>query len=1305
MTADDIYTIAGSAAGTLGDTGDGGPATAALLQRPAGLGIDSTGDLFIADAKNNRIQEVPAVNGTQWGTSMTADDMYTIAGSATAVKGETGDGGPAAAALMSFIMDVSVDSAGNVYVTDWAGNHLREVTADTADTIAAAPGTTSALYPAPGGITITQPGGAQITFYSQSGGTCTDPYVAAGQYCALPEDIGASLTFSPGTGSYTFSPQPGTSYLYNSGGTLQSITDAAGDALTLSYGSPAPGAGNCPASANWCETITSASGRALTLGSNAAGMITSVTDPMGRTWTYAYTSGDLTSVTDPLTHVTSYAYSAGATGNPLNASNLTTITSPNGQTGGTSAGTHTTITYNTAGQVTSQADPMGFTTTYTWTGFNPATGSGDITVSDPDGNKTVYYYAQGTLAAQSAWTGTTLTSEQDDVPDQAITTGDNSAGTQLDTTSTDGNGNITTTHYDPKGNPDKTITPDGSGPGTTTSQSTSLDQEDCSSTPTASSDCAASAGPTPVTAGGTITPPSAVPPQGVTWILYDGHGNALYATTGVFEPGSSTAAYAQTTYQLFTGNIITLGTNHTSCNTTPPAPSLPCATINADDVVTQLAYNAQGDLTSTSTPDGNGAELATTTYSYDADGEQTSETSPDGNLTGANAGNYTTVSAYNSDGQQTSQNQGDGTGHTVTTRTTSYGYDADGNQTSVDDPRGFTTTTAYNADDQATLVTDPSTNKTLTCYDAAGNLTQTVPPTGVAASGLSAASCPAAYPAGYGTRLATDATTYTFDALGNETATTTPAPAGQTGHENTTYAYDANGNLLTITAPPATSGGPNQVTVNTYNDADELATVTTGYGTSAAATISYCYDPNGDRTSVVYPDGNSTGVAPCQSSAPWAVSAMSSPTQAGYQTIDSYDSASELVSTTTPATTAAPHGATTSMTYDPAGNQLTSTDPDGVATTWTYTPLSNAATISYSAASAHSVTYGYDADSNKTAMTDGTGPSSYHYDTFGELTSATNGAGQTTGYGYDADSDVSSIAYPLPATATWATSSTVSYGYNKQDVLNSVTDFNGNTVTIANNGNGLPSAATLGATGDTISYTYDQANRISAVALKNATTTLQSFTYADSPAGAILSETDTPSSSASPAVFTYDAKGRVTSMTPGSGTALNYTFDASSNLTTLPNGANAATGYDSDGELVSATLAGATTAYTYDADGRRLTQNQGTSTIASGTWNGAGEAHGLYEYRRCDDRRHLRRRRTSRHHLRRWNPDLHLEHRRRGSAAHHGRRTCLHLRGRIRSGRAGGSLVRHCHLSRCRLPWIRSGSCQLQRNSDGNGRL
>ena len=71
-------------------------------------------------------------------------------------------------------------------------------------------------------------------------------------------------------------------------------------------------------------------------------------------------------------------------------------------------------------------------------------------------------------------------------------------------------------------------------------------------------------------------------------------------------------------------------------------------------------------------------------------------------------------------------------------------------------------------------------------------------------------------------------------------------------------------------------------------------------------------------------------------------------------------------------------------------------------------------------------------------MTDATGASSFTYNPFGELTSSTNGATQTTSYGYNADGQVTSITYPLPSSATWATSDTVSYGYDNADRLSSV---------------------------------------------------------------------------------------------------------------------------------------------------------------------------------------------------------------------------------------------------------------------------
>jgi RHS repeat-associated protein len=1192
MTTAGIYTIAGSATGSSGHSGDGGPATAALLDGPQSVTADGSGNLYIADTLNNRIQEIAAAGGTQWSAAMTAGDIYTVAGSATGASGDSGDGGPATAALIQNTTGIAVDPAGDLFLTNATNDRLREVTATSAGLFPE--------YPAPGGVTVTQDNGAQVTFYPQAGGTCTAPYVKAGGYCALPQDISATLTYNSGNQAYTFTPTPGTTYTYGWNGALTGQSDAAGDALTIAYSTPAPGTGQCPSTASTCQTITAASGRALVIGSNASGLVTSVTDPLGRRWTYAYTGSDLTSATDPMGRVTSYTYGPGSSGGPLQVNDLLSITSPNAQAGGPDVGHATVNVYNATGQVTSQTDSMGFTTTFDYSALNPSTGSGTVKVGDPDGNTTVYDYIQGALTAQSAWTGSTLVSEKDYGPD--TTAGGTSGGTLLDTWTADGSGNITTSTYDSAGNTTSTTNPLGDQ---TTQTSTAMDNINCGSTAEASSAC--SSGPTPVPPGGVITPPSPAPPQGVTYTLYDTHGNALYTTTGVYQPGSSNASYLRTAYTLYNGNSVTLGGNSISCATASPSPSLPCATINADGVATQLGYDSAGDLTSSATPDGNGSEIAKTTYAYDGDGEPTSETSPDGNLSGANAGNYTTVTAYNAEGEQTSVTQAGGSGATATPRTTTNGYDASGNKTTVQDARGYTTTTAYNADDRPVLVTDPLGDATLTCYDSDGQTTEKVPPTGVAAGSLTAASCPASYPSGYGDRLAADATTFTFDANGNQTATTTPAPAGQTGYEKTISAYDSGGNLITVTSPPASDAqnAPGQVTRNSYNADGQLTSQTSGYGTSAASTVSYCYDPNEKQTSVIAPDGNVSGVASCETSYPWVVNASSYPGQAGYQTTSNYDSAGELVSTTAPATTTAPSGATTTYTYDAARNRLTSTDPDSVTTTWTFTPANLKATVSYSGSSAHSVSYSYDANGQPTGMTDATGSSSYGYDPFGELTSATNGAGRTVGYGYDADGNPTGVTYPLPASAAWVTSDTVSYGYDHADNLNSITDFNGRQITVGDTADGLAASLTLGSTGDTITTSFGQADMPSLIALKNASSTLQSFSYSDAPSSDILTEADTPSAPTTPATYTYDAIGRVASMTPGSGSTLSYGFDTSGNLVTLPAGATGT--YDGIGELTSSVLSGTTTSYAYNADGQRLTAKDGSTTIASGTWNGASQ--------------------------------------------------------------------------------------------------
>ncbi len=127
MTAGDIYTVAGT--GTAGYTGDGGPAASATLDGPQGVTVDSAGNLVIADTGNSAIRVVAAGTGTFYGQSMTAGDIYTIAGTGTA--GYTGDGGPAASAQVNVPGGVAVDGSGNLLIADSGNSAIRVVAAGT----------------------------------------------------------------------------------------------------------------------------------------------------------------------------------------------------------------------------------------------------------------------------------------------------------------------------------------------------------------------------------------------------------------------------------------------------------------------------------------------------------------------------------------------------------------------------------------------------------------------------------------------------------------------------------------------------------------------------------------------------------------------------------------------------------------------------------------------------------------------------------------------------------------------------------------------------------------------------------------------------------------------------------------------------------------------------------------------------------------------------------------------------------------------------------------------------------------------
>jgi len=125
--APSINTLAGN--GTPGYSGDGGSAASAELNGPIGVAEDSMGNLYIADYKGQRIRVVAAVTGTLLGVSVTAGDIYTVAGNGT--QGYSGDGGVATSAELNTPAGVAVDSAGDLYIADSGNQRIRMVTAST----------------------------------------------------------------------------------------------------------------------------------------------------------------------------------------------------------------------------------------------------------------------------------------------------------------------------------------------------------------------------------------------------------------------------------------------------------------------------------------------------------------------------------------------------------------------------------------------------------------------------------------------------------------------------------------------------------------------------------------------------------------------------------------------------------------------------------------------------------------------------------------------------------------------------------------------------------------------------------------------------------------------------------------------------------------------------------------------------------------------------------------------------------------------------------------------------------------------
>ena len=129
-----ISTVAGTGSASGGYNGDNIQATAATLNTPHDVVLDSYGNLYISDRYNNRVRKVTVSTGV----------ITTVVGTGTASS--TGDGGTATSATLMEPCHSRFDSSGNYYISECTGHRVRKVITVTSDIRVAVSSSTVTLY-------------------------------------------------------------------------------------------------------------------------------------------------------------------------------------------------------------------------------------------------------------------------------------------------------------------------------------------------------------------------------------------------------------------------------------------------------------------------------------------------------------------------------------------------------------------------------------------------------------------------------------------------------------------------------------------------------------------------------------------------------------------------------------------------------------------------------------------------------------------------------------------------------------------------------------------------------------------------------------------------------------------------------------------------------------------------------------------------------------------------------------------------------------------------------------------------------
>jgi RHS repeat-associated protein len=587
------------------------------------------------------------------------------------------------------------------------------------------------------------------------------------------------------------------------------------------------------------------------------------------------------------------------------------------------------------------------------------------------------------------------------------------------------------------------------------------------------------------------------------------------------------------------------------------------------------------------TVDANGNVLSTT----DALNRKTSNTYNSLNqvLTATDGNGVATTNTYDTRGNLTSTSR-PLTGTAQTQATTYNHIDAahPGDVTSMVDPDSKTWTYTYDGNGYRNSVQDMLTNKSTYVFNNDGWMTSSVSPKG----NVAGCGCASQY-----------TTIYGYNAFGQRTSLIDP------NSHTTRWHYDPDQNLDTLT------DADGNVTIYVY----DLANQQTQIQRADTPQTTLITDYNPDGTVLDQKDGKGTAILTY-----------------GYNSLARVTSTTDALNNVT------------NYAYDGAGNRLTKQDPGGNCaatpkvgcTTYSYNADNELTGITYSDGVTPNVSnITYDNDGQRTGMTDGTGTSTWVWDSLHRLTSYTNGNGAQVQWGYNLRNLVTTIIYPGNLAVT--------RGYDDAGRWISVRDWNSNNTTFGYDPNSNLTTETLPtATGVVDTFTFDRADQLMATSVTKGATTLFSATYSRDNANQLSSDSSAPPSigsykynplnqicyagssngsacSAPPSgaiAYAYDAADNLTQSggtqqvfnvadqlcwtaatsgacaTPPAG-ATRYTYDLRGNRTnvTPPTGPAITLGYDQANRLTSYAAATNTT-YTYNGDGLRMSKTTGAST-------------------------------------------------------------------------------------------------------------